>query len=99
MLACDIFINTYLYTSGVVDSNMAVTKTITLDEKTSKIAAKIPNFSKWVRLCLIDLEYKQTGQIETFHIASLEGRIWGENKDKCNPHHKDGLCITCWGEL
>lgn len=78
---------------------MAVTKTITLDERTSKIAAKIPNFSKWVRLSLIGLEHKQAGQIEEFHLASEEARIWGPEKNKCNPHHKDGLCITCWGEL
>lgn len=78
---------------------MAVTKTITLDDRTNKIAQKIPNFSKWVRLSLLKLEEMQLGQIEEFHLAPEEGRIWGENKDKCNPHLTSGLCITCWGEL
>ena len=78
---------------------MAVVKTITLDERTAKIAKKIPNFSKWIRLRLIDLEYSQAGQIEEFHLAEVEARIWGDDKDKCNPNLMSGLCITCWGEL
>ena len=73
---------------------MAVTKTITLDERTARIAAKIPNFSKWVRLNLLDLEHKQTGQIEEFHLAEPQARKWGPDKDKCNPHLTTGLCIT-----
>ena len=78
---------------------MAVVKTITLDERTARIAKKIPNFSKWVRLNLLDLEHKQTGQMEEFHLAEPQARKWGPDKDKCNPHLTTGLCITCWGEL
>lgn len=79
-------------------------RTISLDEKTAIIARRIPNFSQWVRRKLIEHAreaYIPVGEDgvtdEPGHIAPLTARIWGPNKDKCNPRHRQGLCETCYG--
>jgi hypothetical protein len=74
-------------------------KTISLDEKTAIIAGRMPNFSGWVRLKLIEHARDATtpAHIET-HIAPVTARIWGETKSQCNPHHKKGVCKTCYPE-
>ncbi len=77
---------------------MAVVKTITIDERTALIAGRIPNFSAWVRMKL--LEHARSATIErpeVTHVAPPSARIWGETEDKCNPKHKKGLCGSCWG--
>jgi len=84
---------------------MAKNKTISLDEDTAKIADRLPNFSRFVRQCLLkhareatNLEsWPKSGQ-KIRHVAPDEARIWGETKDKCNPLHKNGRCALCWGE-
>jgi len=80
---------------------MGHNKTISLDEDTAKIADRLPNFSRFVRQCLI--KHAATASLSPAlahkdHIAPLEARIWGETKDKCNPRHKNGRCALCWGE-
>jgi len=83
---------------------MAHHKTISLDEDTAKIADRLPNFSRFVRQCLI--KHAATAELApeetlpkgfTFHIAPPEARFWGESKDKCNPLHVKGRCPLCWG--
>ena len=76
-------------------------KTITLDEKTALLASRMPNFSAWVRQKLID--HARSAELQTMgmavtHIAPETARVWGDNKDKCNPKHKKGMCATCWGD-
>ena len=79
---------------------MAHHKTISLDEDTARIAARLPNFSRFVRQCLIKhaahAEIFEKGA-ETPHKAPVSARVWGETKDKCNPRHKNGRCFVCWG--
>lgn len=82
-------------------------KTISLDDKTALIAARIPNFSGWVRRQLI--EYARSGVNTRFetdmrndilaHIAPEGARVWGPYKDACNPKHKDGLCPICYADV
>tara|TARA_Y100001937_G_scaffold35018_1_gene50254 strand:+ start:328 stop:573 length:246 start_codon:yes stop_codon:yes gene_type:complete len=79
---------------------MGHNKTISLDEDTAKIADRLPNFSRFVRQCLLkhaaaaSTSGKRGQQI---HVAPESARIWGETKDKCNPRHKKGRCPICWG--
>ena len=87
-------------------------KTISLDTMTAELAAKIPNFSSWVRMQLLREHIAQGGQqlhtvpdgqrgfvlfMPTEEIDSYGRR--GEEQvklDKCNPHHVNGVCPTCW---
>jgi len=73
---------------------MAPNKTISLDEHTAKIADRLPNFSRFVRQCL--LQHVREAAVDE-HVAPSSARIWGETKDKCNPLHKKGPCPVCWG--
>lgn len=78
---------------------MGHNKTISLDEDTAKIADRLPNFSRFVRQCLV--RYASEAVISdpapwSKHIAPESARVWGETKDKCNPLHKKGRCPTCW---
>ena len=79
---------------------MSRNRTISLDDDTAQIADKLPNFSRFVRQCLI----KHAAHAEIFekgtdipHKAPASARVWGETKDKCNPRHKNGRCVACWG--
>ena len=80
---------------------MARNKTISLDEHTAAIADRLPNFSRFVRQCLIkhaaEASEKDTVGFAVSHIAPVEARVWGEDRDKCNPMHRDGTCAACWG--
>lgn len=80
---------------------MAPNKTISLDEHTARIADRLPNFSRFVRQCLLEHAAKATHPTmprEQFkHIAPESARVWGENRDKCNPNHRKGTCPACWG--
>jgi len=76
---------------------MAHHKTISLDEDTAKIAERLPNFSRFVRQCLVRYASDATSPAGSPHIAPVGARIWGETKDKCNPLHKNGRCPHCWG--
>jgi len=40
---------------------------------------------------------KDIGQ-EAKHTAPESGRVHGEDGDKCNPNHRSGRCVICWGE-
>lgn len=81
---------------------MGTNKTISLDEDTAKIADRLPNFSRFVRQCLLrharDADMGDKNITRGHHIAPESARIWGETKDKCNPLHKKGRCPRCWGE-
>jgi len=78
-------------------------KTISLDDDTAKIADRLPNFSRFVRQCLV--RYASEASIapidgdKHLHIAPEAARVWGETKDKCNPLHKNGRCAICWGRF
>jgi len=88
------------YTTSAWDGLMKHQKTISLDEDTAKIAARLPNFSRFVRQCLVRhaSEAVNHGDLKQDpHVAPSEARIWGETKDKCNPLHRLGRCPTCWG--
>jgi hypothetical protein len=71
-------------------------KTISLDEKTAIIAGRMPNFSGWVRLKLIEHARGATSEETLVHYAPSTARVWSETKDKCNPRHKKGVCPTCY---
>lgn len=77
---------------------MGVNKTISLDAQTAMIAERLPNFSQFVRQSLIKharIEKKKAG---LQHIAPETARVWGELQNKCNPKHKKGPCLICWGD-
>lgn len=79
---------------------MAKNKTISLDEDTARIADRLPNFSRFVRQCLVKHAAEASSGVRgkhSDHIAPESARIWGETKDKCNPMHRKGRCPICWG--
>lgn len=80
---------------------MSRNRTISLDEDTAKIAERMPNFSRFVRQCLLQHAAHGENTVGSAHlrrhIAPIEARIWGETKDKCNPSHRKGRCVACWG--
>lgn len=79
---------------------MAKNKTISLDDYTAEIADRLPNFSRFVRQCLIkharDAESDYGGAVDN-HVAPKSARVWGEDRNKCNPKHRKGVCPSCWG--
>jgi hypothetical protein len=80
---------------------MGTNKTISLDEHTAKIADRMPNFSRFVRQCLLKHARGATEGLpieeKSQHIAPESARVWGEDRNKCNPNHKKGTCPACWG--
>ncbi len=78
-------------------SNMGVNKTISLDAQTALIAERLPNFSQFVRESLIRHARMDEIYAGLDHIAPETARVWGELKTQCNPNHKKGLCLICWG--
>ena len=78
---------------------MGVNKTISLDAQTALIAERMPNFSGFVRDQLLKHARTTKKKGPVFHQSPPTGRIWGPNKDKCNPKHKNGSCDICWGDL
>ena len=78
---------------------MGVNKTISLDAQTALIAERMPNFSQFVRNSLIKHARIEKKKGHIGHIAAPNARVWGEKKDKCNPKHKNGSCVECWGDL
>tara|TARA_R110002096_G_scaffold212677_1_gene400143 strand:+ start:332 stop:589 length:258 start_codon:yes stop_codon:yes gene_type:complete len=83
---------------GLLGYYMGVNKTISLDAQTALIADRMPNFSQFVRNAL--LKHARTASIPagTVHVAPETARVWGETQDKCNPKHKSGACMLCWGD-
>ena len=74
-------------------------KTISLDEKTAIIAGRMPNFSLFVRERLIDYARNASNDTDfagVQHIAPITARVWGPNRDQCNPRHKKGVCPNCY---
>lgn len=77
-------------------------KMVSLDEKSMILASRMTNFSEWVRMAL--LEYARSeAEVDDQptsgpHVAPERARVWGENKNKCNPKHVRGMCPTCWGD-
>jgi hypothetical protein len=87
-------------------------RTISLDAMTAELARNIPNFSAWIRQKLIIEHIAQGGEtlhivekeLRGFKIEAPTSELdsFGRRKmewitmDKCNPYHKDGLCLTCW---
>ena len=77
---------------------MGVNKTISLDAQTAMIAERLPNFSQFVRLSLIKHARKEEKKAGLNHIAPEAARVWGDLQNKCNPKHKKGPCVICWGD-
>lgn len=80
-------------------------KTIHLDERTAMIASRMPNFSAWVRRQLVEFARDAHIGVPEWekdrakpHIAPESARVWGPNKDQCNPKHRKGLCEICYGD-
>lgn len=63
-----------------------------LAQKTTK-----GNRSRWVEKAVLGAMAKDIGQ-EAKHTAPESGRVHGEEGDKCNPNHRSGRCVICWGE-
>lgn len=78
--------------------NMGVNKTISLDAQTAIIAERMPNFSGFVRNALLKYARTEKKKGPKTHTAPLSARVWGDEKDKCNPKHKNGCCDICWGD-
>lgn len=80
---------------------MAKNKTISLDDYTAEIADKMPNFSRFVRQCLLKHARSATSELpmqdKDDHVAPKSARVWGEDRNKCNPKHRKGVCPACWG--
>lgn len=77
---------------------MGVNKTISLDAQTALIAERLPNFSQFVRNSLIKHARSEKKKAGFVHVAPPAARIWGNGVARCNPKHKDGKCVICWGE-
>lgn len=77
---------------------MGVNKTISLDEQTAIIADRLPNFSAFVRSALLKHARMDAKKKPLKHVAPETGRVWGDDRDKCNPRHSKGLCKICWSE-
>lgn len=76
-------------------------KTISLDEQTAIIAGRMQNFSGWVRQQLIEHARTAKADDQEFfvqHKAPESARVWGVLKSKCNPRHKNGVCLACYPE-
>lgn len=80
-------------------------KMVSLDEKSMILASRMRNFSEWVRIQLLNYARSETYKTDVHtgkpvgpHMAPERARVWGENKDKCNPKHIKGMCPTCWGD-
>lgn len=55
------------------------------------------NRSRWVQTAVLRAMQRQIGA-EANHTAPESGRIHGELGDKCNPNHRSGKCMICWGD-
>lgn len=88
-----------------------VVKTISLDKITAELAENIPNFSAWVREQIMIEHVLQGGdkihtrppELRGYSLKVPNPHIPGQARsyryvklDLCNPHHKDGICSTCW---
>lgn len=55
------------------------------------------NRSRWVQTAIL-AAMAQDIVIEEKHICDEAWRKHGENGDKCNPNHRRGRCVVCWGD-
>jgi len=55
------------------------------------------NRSRWVEKAILGA-MAQDIVIEEKHVCDEAWRKHGENGDKCNPNHRRGRCVVCWGE-
>ena len=67
---------------------MSIIKSVALDEKSSKIAESLPNFSHFVRECL----YRHAININT---EVCDREIPWRGIDRCNPFTQP-VCFVCW---
>jgi len=77
----------------------SIITTVSLDLKTKSIANQMPNFSHFVRECLlryhVNLETRDACANPYWanrEDQENEGRFQG----RCNPVHKDFMCYHCW---
>ncbi len=74
-----------------VSRGYSITTSVSLDTETIAIKRRLPNFSRFVRVCLREWAQLQDG----LHIIPLESnRRFG----RCNPMHTNGACVICWPE-
>lgn len=78
-----------------------IISSVSLDEETKEIAKSMPNFSSFVRECLIRWRYEhQADKARHLHPTSVG---YNPQTDEvaitiCYPHSKHGLCLLCWPE-
>jgi len=68
----------------------SIIKSISLDPQTAELASRIPNFSRFVRECLIRHHFTKEG---------VNLRCMREDDDSrlCNPYSTvKGRCMSCW---
>ena len=68
---------TYIYSRAILRKNMARVQSVSLDEKTARIASRLPNFSSFVRESL--LRHAEEGYI---HPKEDEPNVLDINYDK-----------------
>lgn len=86
----------FLSKSAKTDSRIS---SVNLDDETWEIAKSMPNFSSFVRECLIRWRYEaQVDKSRHLHPMKI-GRNPRTSQYKfelCYPHSKLGLCLLCW---
>ena len=69
----------------------SITTSVSLDAQTVQIKRRLPNFSRFVRVCLREWAQMQDGN----HIVPIEAN---RRYARCNPMHSTGCCAICWPE-
>jgi len=68
----------------------SIIKSISLDPQTAELASRIPNFSRFVRECLIRHHYTKEG-------INIQCMREDDESQLCNPYSTvKGRCVSCW---
>jgi len=68
----------------------SIIKSISLDPQTAELASRIPNFSRFVRECLIRHHFTKEG-------VNLQCMREDDDSQLCNPYSTvKGRCLSCW---
>jgi len=72
------------------ESMSSIIKSISLDPQTAELAKRIPNFSRFVRECLIRHHFTKEG-------VNLQCMREDDESQLCNPYSTvKGRCLSCW---
>jgi hypothetical protein len=75
---------------------MSVIKSVALDEKTAAIAKDMPNFSHFVRECLLRYHVNAETFEGCINPYMEEGSPGWLDTGRCNPASKEYMCFSCW---